>query len=70
MDLTNVIEVREARDADSANAYLKAGWKLLAVVTSARKEGALNPCYVVGRLEGMPELEDLPSTGFFSYNNA
>ncbi|MCS3473091.1 hypothetical protein M2401_006859 [Pseudomonas sp. JUb42] len=51
MKLSDAYEVVEALSTNEVNSKLQEGWKLLTVVVTARPNGQLHPCYILGKLK-------------------
>ena len=51
MDMSDAVELKEVDSVVRANASLREGWKLLAVVPSER-----GPMYVLGMKAGRPQI--------------
>ncbi len=58
MQLSEVKQVKQVLGESNANARLKEGWTLLAVVSASLSSGSASAMYVLGRVEPVePEPE-------------
>lgn len=60
MKLNEVVQVTQVIGDTNANARLKDGWKLLAVVSASAPGGASSAMYVLGKGEAKTVRESVP----------